>query len=471
MVYLVRVRGIYATALAALFSKRGFLLADLSRVLQDRLRLPTSDAPPHVTVKSGEDRIEDLVIVGYPWEAGVEAEKAIIGETLYASVSRARLGVHTVIDAVGEGGCHARGPEGLRVRVVEGDCPDEGERVRLSIVREALEPGEELQARRGVDLVGLRVVVRVPGSGVSFSRHIREERRLELLSELQKVSDRLRGVHVRFRSGAQKGSPREAVSEALELAEKALSLASEKPGEPGVVERGEYLSIVNLPLPGKKVMDELRRSLWPTVTLHHSLKAGGEMESMLVDFAEEGMRRGLWGPESGGMVLVFVAEKLSGRRVTITHFTPERRALRLGPFTVASVKGEAREGYVKLRLERVFRSRGVLDALNVEKMPGDRGVTYMDTREWVVLHEYVTADGRLLGVYANINTPPEVSSQGIRYLDLHVDVVKRPGEPAEIVDVDKLENAYSEGRLTEALYKKALEEAEKTRKRLDSLYP
>lgn len=471
MVYLVRVRGIYATALAALYSKKGFLLADLSRVLQDRLKLPTSDAPPHVTVKSGEDRLEDIVIVGYPWEAGVEAERALVEEVSYASLARAKLGVHTVVDAVGSGGCEALGPGGVRIRVVEGECPGEGESVRLSIVREASEPGEELQARRGVDLVGLRVVVRVPGSGVSFSRHIREERRLELLSEVQRVAPRLQGVHVRFRSGAQKGGPGEAVAEALELAEKARSLAAEKPGEPGIVARGEYLSIVSLPLPGKLVMDELRSSLWPTVRLHHSLKAGGELESTLVDFAEEGMRRGLWGPESGGMVLLFTAEKLAGRRVTITHYTPERRALRIGPFNVASVQGDAREGYVKLRLERVFRSPGVLDSLNVEKRPGDRGVTYVDTREWIVVHEYLSSDGRLLGVYANINTPPEVGSQGIRYLDLHVDVVKRPGEPAEIVDVDKLENAYSEGRITEALYRRAIEEAEKARRRLDSLYP
>ncbi len=471
MVYLVRVRGIYATALAALFSRRGFLLADLSRVLQDRLKLPTSDAPPHVTVKSGDDNVEDLVIVGYPWEAGVEAEKAILEEVGYAAVSRASLGVHTVIDAVGAGGCEALGPGGVRVRVVEGECPGEGERVRLSVVREALEPGESLEARRGVDLVGLRVVVRVPGSGVSFSRHIREERRLELLAELQKVSERLQGVHVRFRSGAQKGSPAEAVAEALELAEKARALASQEPGEPGVVARGEYLSIVSLPLPGKLVMDELRGSLWPTVRLHHSLKAGGDLESTLVDFAEEGMRRGLWGPESGGMILLFAAERLQGRRVTITHFTPERRALRLGPFTVTAVQGDAKEGYVRLRLERTFRSPGVLDALNVEKRPGDRGVTYVDTREWVVVHEYLTSDGRLLGVYANINTPPEVSSQGIRYLDLHIDVVKRPGEAAEIVDAEKLEAAYREGRITEALYRRALEEAERARRRLDSLYP
>jgi len=471
LVYLVRVRGIYATALAALFSRRGFLLADLSRVLQDRLRLPTSDAPPHVTVKSGEERLEDLVVVGYPWEAGVEAEKAIIEEALHVSAARAKLGVHTVVDAVGVGGCYAEGPLGVRMRVVEGDCPGEGERVRLSIVREALEPGEEVQARRGVDLVGLRVVVRVPGSGVSFSKHIREERRLELLSEVQKVADRLRGVHVRFRSGAQKGSPAEAVTEALELAEKARALASEEPGEPRVVVRGEYLSILTLPLPAKLVMDELRGSLWPTVKLHHSLKAGGELESTLVDFAEEGMRRGLWGPESGGMALLFSAERLAGRKTFITHYTPERRALRLGPFTVAAVQGDAREGYVRLRLERVFRSHGVLDALNVEKKPGDRGVTLVDTREWTVIHEYLTSDGRLLGVYANINTPPEVSSQGIRYLDLHIDVVKRPGEPAEIVDEEKLEEAYSEGRLTEALYRRALEEAERARRRLDSLYP
>ena len=273
-----------------------------------------------------------------------------------------------------------------------------------------------------------------------------------------------------MRSGAKLTDPGRVAEEAEALAARARELASSKPSsEPSVIARGEYISIVYVSSEAKRILDGYRSKLHPTVTLHHSLKASGHTESMLVDFAEECLKEGGCSESSGYSILSFIASKLRGRRVSITHRTPDGRVIRLGPFSVDAVQRS--EDSVRLVLSREFRTPGVLDGLNVEKRPGDRSRTIIDSSSWTVIHEYISSDGRLLGVYANINTPPEIGLNGIRYLDLYIDVVKRPGESASIIDRDKLEEARDKGFVTDELYSRALSEAERTKNILDSTYP
>ncbi len=458
--YAVRVRGIYATALAVLFRERGFLLADLSDVLRSRLDFPEASRAPDVTVKSLEDSPDELLVIGYPWEAGVEAEKAIIESVGYASIVRGKLGLYTVVDAVSLGGCRVKLPGGLEGRLDSRECPAEGEVVRATVVREAVEPGGEVVLRREVRLVGPHVMVSAPGRGVSFSEHIRgEEVRTSLLAAIFGRVD-TNTVHVHFRSAARMSDPESVAAEALELARRALQLYRQGPGSGEViVERGEYISIIYLPRPAKEVMDALRAKVYPTVEAHHTIKAGGRDESQLVDFLEETLKEGSCTPASGKAVEAFIAKRLQGRRVTVDHRRPDRSTIRLGPFTVSNVTVE--KGVISLTLERTFTSPGILDGLKVEKRPGDKAVTRLSTGSWITIHEYLTPEGRPLGYYANINTPPEVSSKGVRYLDLYVDVVKRPGEDPEVIDMDELEKAYNEGIVSEKLYKKAVEEAKR----------
>ncbi|MEB3851354.1 MAG: DUF402 domain-containing protein [Desulfurococcales archaeon] len=468
--YSVRVRGIYATALSILFHRRGFRIVDASEVMRARLAalgVVAGSGAPQVTVKSLEDSPDEVLILGYPWEAGLAAEEALLGEVEYASPRRGRLGLYTVVDALSLGGCRLLLPGGGEGRLDSTECPPEGSPVRATVVRDALDPESEPLLRPGVRLIGDYVMVHVPGEGFSFSEHIRPERRVDLVAATAGVD--VKSVHVHFRS-ASRSAPLEALrAEVQRLAAEASRLAGEPPsGKPAVVVRGEYLSIVYLPRPAKGRLDALRGEAQPTVELHHTLKAGGRVESSLVDFAEECMRRGHCTREAGLDAELYLAKSLEGRRIHADHRRPDGARVRLGPFTVVSAAPS--RGGVALRLERVFRSPGVLDGLGVEKRPGDRAVTRVDTASWSLVHEYQTPDGRLLGVYANVNTPPELSSRGIRYLDLYVDVVYKPGGEAEIIDADELDRAWSDGLLTRSLYRRALEEAERLARTLPEAY-
>ena len=467
----VRVRGIYATALTVLLRGRGYLIVDTSKVLQERLGIPLLQAPAQVTVKSVEERPDDLLVFAYPWDAGVDVEKALLESLEYAAVRRSILGNNTVVAARitrEPGGCKVELPGGRIVRSSDPQiCSEEGIRL-LTVVHDPPGPGDRSPILRPVlRLVGYYVILTAPGEGASFSEHIRDRDRATDLLLLAGETVDLKSVHVHFRSNS-KSAPIEAVKREIEELQRELTrLAEANPGEPAVVRRGEYLSMITVPRPAKDRLDELRASVYPTIRFHHSLKSFGDMESAFVDCSEHASKVEERPAAGGASIMSFLAQR--SRRITITHMRPDGTTIRLGPFRPASVVAEP--GRVRLELERTFTRSGILDALGVEKRPGDRSRTRVDTDSWTVLHEYISQDGRLLGVYANINTPPEIGDQRIKYLDLYVDVAKRPGEPAWIVDEDELEEARKRGLVTEALYRRALEEAERARRRLDSQYP
>ena len=462
--YRVRVRGIYATAISLLLHEEGFLLSDVSEVLRSRLRIPESLAPPQVTVKSLDDDKDDVLVIGYPWEAGARVEEALRSSLPYITARRGRLGLYTVVDAVSLGGCRAR-IEGLEAVVASDDCPPEGEVFRATVVKESLEKGSAPRLRPGASVIGEYVIASAPGSGTSFSEHIRDrELRTELMLKTIESVDITR-VHVRFRSNAKNAPVDRVVMEASRLAREVLGLSGEKPSGEGIVRRGEYISILTLASPAKRVLDEYRRRVVTTITWHHSLKAGGPEESMIVDYSELIASSGSCSSDIGGEALRFVSERLSTRpKASIRHKLPDGRAYTLGPYRVASVSSGG--GCVRLTLERTFRSGGVLDGLNVVKRPGDRGVTEVDTCSWITLHTYTSREGKLLGYYANINTPPEISSTGVRYLDLYIDVVRRPGEEPVVIDEEELDKAREEGYIGEDLYREAREWASKAVNRL-----
>jgi len=465
LLYTVRVRGIYATALSWLLSRRGFLLADVSEVLKRRLPQPPSQRAPDVTVKTVEDDPDYVLVLGYPWEAGEQVYNVILEETRYNVRRQGRLGLYTVVDLVSEGDCWARGPGGVRVRLDHQPCPPPGEKLRATIVREALEKGAAPVARPGVRVVGQYVIVSMPGDGVSYSEHIRDDDlKLELLLALAGKVD-TKKAHVRFRSSSRLAPPETVAAEAGQLYQEAQKLLGEEPGDPRLVRRGEFIALIGFPRPAKTILDGIRREVVPTLRGHHTLKSFGDKESNLVDCAEETGS----GEEHGEKIELYLARRMVGMKVRVQHSKPDGGKLLLGPFHVKSAV-HGRQG-IEMVLERVFTRPGVLDGLGVEKRPGDRAVTRLWTGTWYLVHEYISQEGNLIGVYGNVNTPPEVGSGRIKYFDLYIDVVKKPGEEARIIDREELEEAYREGFISETVYREALATAEYLARLLNSEYP
>ncbi len=467
----VRIRGIYATALTVLLNKKGYIIVDMSKVLREKLEVPAIDAPAHVTVKNLNERPDTLLVFGYPWDKGEKVFNDLVEELKYVTKSQSSLGNNTVVSAklVEKKGqqCILLLPDNRQVTIRSNECTSINQPyIYITIIHDS--PSGKIIAKPEIRLVGDYVILSWPGTNVSFSEHIKDpELKADLLMVAGLAID-LNKYHVHFRSNSKLGNLTEIELELKQLVEKIDKLANRTPSKTEIVVKGEFLGFITLPSVAKQLLDKYRSQARPTILYHHSLKSFGNTESLLVDCAETSARiEGRPSPHNGLSISMFLLER--SKKIVIDHIKPDGTILRLGPFNLANIR--FRENTLELELTRTFTRRGILDGLNIEKEPGDTSISRIRTGEWFIIHEYYTRDGDLLGIYANINTPIEAGQGRIKYLDLLIDVIKKPNEPAKIIDREELEEIYAKGLITDYLYKKALETAEYLVKRLNADYP
>jgi len=450
----VRVRGIYATALTRLLLDEGFIITQASRIIRERLGLPEIMLPADATVKNNDRDPSGLLVLGRRGREVAEALRRrlphlVFWESplgLYATVS------YRVLEDRGDE-CLVELPGGVR-GVLRPCSRDEG---LATVVKAPIKPYEKAGLKPGPSLPGVCSIVSM-GGGVSVSEHIHSpEDRARLLALAAEYAE---GLGVRWRSNAALCSSEEAARELKRLAEELRRISEDIPEEPRVISPGEYIGLGFLSLPSKRLLDDVRGKITPTVRGHHSLKSAGRGDlGMLVDYTEELLKHGVDPGIVGKALLDYMVSLLSkARSIQIIHRTLRGEVLRLTPGRVQTVLPTA-TGY-RIEVKRVFRSKGLYDALGVEKEPGDYDVMVVETGGWKIIHRYYSVEGVFKGEYVNINTPPELRPDSIEYVDLAVDVVRRPREKPIIVDREELEDAFSKGYISEPLYRKALEEAE-----------
>ncbi len=215
--------------------------------------------------------------------------------------------------------------------------------------------------------------------------------------------------------------------------------------------------LAEFPQPVKELLDQIRAKYVPTLPGHHHLKA---IDSQRVDEVE-----GSTLPEELPEAAVRLMEELVYRHFAVGEEVEVHHAKAGGGFTWRGVVGKFVPGEV-LVLERRFRAGGTYDSLELPKLEGDHGTVELYEGRWWGRRRYFRADGTPIGEIYNIHTPPELYPDGVRYLDLEVDVVRRPDGGVELVDEEELRHKVEEGLIPEALGIRALEEARSLVKRL-----
>jgi len=218
----------------------------------------------------------------------------------------------------------------------------------------------------------------------------------------------------------------------------------------------EPVVVANLELPGasKEKLDRIRSGVLPTLKNHHRLKI---INSNLLESAEAEFARH---PEHG----VDLENRLLREAILdplikeglfrLEHIRPSGRAMRPREGTVQSVSEN------RIVFKRNF-SKGRYDGLDLPIREGDYCLTDIREGEWYVKHSYFSKDHLRIGEYFNINTPTEFYPFGARYVDLEVDVIRREGENAFAIDMEKLEMLARKGCIGKALREKAILVAER----------
>jgi protein associated with RNAse G/E len=196
-------------------------------------------------------------------------------------------------------------------------------------------------------------------------------------------------------------------------------------------------------------LDDARRTATATMPGHHRVKAGSPDASAGVDLAEA-----LCEPASDAefpfAVVTDAFGPEEGDALRIDHGKPDGRLIALGEGTVASVDDDG-----TVVVEREMSGGGTYDGLGVDRVAGDVAETSLKEGRWWYPTTYRGRDGTVRGTYVNVCTPVEVFPDAARYVDLHVDVVKRPDGTVERVDDDELDAAVAAGRVPEPLAEKA----------------
>jgi len=476
----VRLRGIYSTALTRLLLDADHEVVQASPPIRERFDADLAAAPADAGIEDTDDR-QGVGVSGVP-DAVAELGSLLTDElardamrwtdraprgAVFDGVVAETLGSGAVVTLVDDDTPAASNLGAPAAAVdAEGFLPfdaadgyvDEGDNLRVQ-VREPAAPWSDDRPLLGTD-------VEVPGELVSLVRgsegaraDVRGERATELVRTTELLPAEVpEGWGVRWErdaADADMDALGDALSRASDRAESLEdALSSSPPGRdaPRQVVAPRATAWIWFGRETRFALDGRRRDVTTTMPGHHRTKAAARSASDAVDFVEAVCATSGEFPV-GEFPFGAVADQFGpreGDRIALGHGKPDGRLITLG-------RGEVTERDVDgaLTLRREISSSGTYDAIGTERQPGDVAVTKLQEGRWWYPTVYRGEDGERKGTYVNVCTPVELFPSVARYVDLYVDVVKRPDGEVERVDADELAEAVEDGYVSEELAEKA----------------
>ncbi|GAA0248160.1 DUF402 domain-containing protein [Haladaptatus pallidirubidus] len=457
----IRVRGIYTTALTHLLGEQ-FDVVQASPPIQRRFECDFETGEYDATVETTDDR-QGVGLFGERDVVGAVGERlAEIGIDTFRwddPTPRGALFDGVVSETLGSGAVVDLGERDgfLPFRSIDGRI-DEGDHVRVQVhtpkppwSRDRPFLGTDVQVFGGVTSLS-KGVNRVVASAPDDASRRELARTTEMLP-----TDVPTEWGVRWEYGANEaeiGEMDSALSDAVERAETidgalddAANAASDADA-PRTIAEPDATAWLWFGRESRFELDDARREVTTTLPGHHRIKAADDSASRAVDFAEDlyeprdevpiGATLRQFGPEEDGEVF-------------IDHGKPDGRCFSLGKGDVVERDTEAG----KYTVRREMRGSGTYDAIGTDREAGDVAITKFREGRWWYPTAYRSEDDESKGTYVNVCTPVELFPRSVRYVDLHVDVVKRPDGTVKRVDDDELDSAVEASHISAELAEKA----------------
>jgi Ribonuclease G/E len=462
----VRLRGIYTTALTQLLGEAGHEVVQASPAIQRRFDQEFERAPFEVTCETGPDR-QGVALHGEPEAVATLREELLVAVDTMAWTDPVPLGAVAhgrVTETLGGGAVVDLGVDAPGGHDATGYLPysetddriETGDNCVVQVTR-ATAPWDDdrpelttqLRARGGLgDLVRGQSETRVRGGDEAAARELAG---MTELLDLEPPD----GWGIEWNRDAPEAGL-DALRAALERAERraaAIETAvTEPPAAPATLLTPSATAWVWFGRDSRFTLDGHRRAVTSTMPGHHRTKAASAAASSGVDLAEalcsfdEDPEDGEDGESSEDRFpFTVVTDQFgptAGDRIEIAHGKPDGRLVSLGRGEVTS-----READGTVTVERSMTAGGTYDALGVPREAGDTAVTTFREGRWWYPTVYRSADGQRKGTYVNICTPAEVFPDAVRYVDLHVDVVRHRDGMVERVDDGELDDAVAAGNL------------------------
>lgn len=467
----LRIRGLYAAALTVLFRQRQ---ADWEIVQPDdqvRASLPgnwRTDSPEvAIDDQTGHQGVRDSLRLSGTGE-GIERALGVLQQYFTDIITR-RSGMQVGSMYLGVVGLVSRERRQSIVYLggqVSGTLPmgpdDRGPDIgaRIPVRIEALGNGPEGRPQ-------LSAVLTVPGRyavlsmspAVRISKQITSEearQRLRNLGDAQETN----GWGIIWRTAAQNAADDVLSDEIQDLVQQAGDVRERLSGAKtlGYLYGGDVSTLVEMPGDAKRLCDELRAELLPTLPGHHKYKAQGDVYGATVDALEKELPAEVLRNRTAPLgVLASVNAMQSPIRDTL-------RVRMQGLANTAATHYEGRRvaydvdaGWVEVRQE--LRSKDSYpDGLRLDKRPGDYVVTRFQEGSWHYVTRFYGRQGAWKADYAGIATPTAIFSDQVHLVDLGASVCRSPDQDPEIVGLETLRGSQKQGLVGDALMKKVQEE-------------
>ena len=336
--------------------------------------------------------------------------------------------------------------------------PEIGARIPVRI--EALGNGPDRRPQ-------LSAVLTVPGRyavlsmtpAVRISKQITSAGARERLQQLGNAQE-TKGWGIIWRTAAQNAADEVLSEEIQDLVQQAGDLRERLSGAKtlGYLYGGDVSTQVEMPGDAKRLCDDLRAELLPTLPGHHKYKAQGDVYGATIDALEKELPAEVLRNRTAPLgVLASVNAMESPLRDTLRV---RMRALRDGRSTRYEGQRVAYDldaGWVELRQE-LRNKDSYPDGLRLDKRPGDYAVTRFQEGGWHYVTRFYGKQGAWKADYLGIATPTAIFSDQLHLVDLGVSVCHSPGQPAELVGIESLQEQQNQGLVGAALVSKVQEE-------------
>jgi len=338
------------------------------------------------------------------------------------------------------------------------------------------------------------LIVIVPyNDRVIISKEIINGKKKKWLFDLGKEIQRTKKYGFIFRTAAALASEEEILEEVDKLEQDLIqtqNIITKYPERIGEIFSNYHSINIIFPSQVKNYFDDIRRQVLPTLECHHIIKSTFKINpykrsdkysnerrpdekkiqdneikispSDLITFTEklmDGLDKKANEIVCTNYLNQYYSEFLKPRKIlNIFHQKLNGKTIKLSPGSIHSIEYESgRPNFIILK--RRLQEGGLYDGLNTPIEKGDYAIGKYTVGNWYYISTYYSRRDEFKGRYYNINTPIELS-QGIRYVDLEIDVVENMLGERKIIDQEYLEKALELKIISQELYDKAFAVAE-----------
>jgi hypothetical protein len=467
----LRIRGLYAAALTALFRQSQPEWEIVQPEDQVRASLPGNwrmDSPEvAIDDQPGPQGVRDTLQMSGSGD-GIERALGVMQQHFTDIITR-RTGMQVGSMYLGVVGLVSRErrqsivylggqlsgalPMGLDER-----GPEIGARIPVRI--EALGNGPEGRPQLSAVLtVAGRYAVLSMSPAVRISKQITSEGARERLRQLGDAQE-TNGWGIIWRTAAQNAADEVLSEEIQDLVQNAGDLRERLSGAKalGYLYGGDVSTQVEMPGDAKRLCDQLRAGLLPTLPGHHKYKAQGDVYGATVDGLEKELPAEVLRNRTAPLgVLASVNAMESPLRDTLRVRMRGLRENAAAQYEGQRGAYDLDAGWVEIRQE--LRNKDSYPAgLRLDKQPGDYTVTRLQEGSWHYVTRFYGRQGAWKADYVGIATPTAIFSDQLHLVDLGVSVCHSPDQPAELIGIESLQEQQKQGLVGAAMVSKVREE-------------